>query len=178
MPRDEDEDRIFEARASGRTARDVAREFDVTVKQVNDIVETKVDELHSGAGLRQSVGFALYRLEKMELKFHARAMADDGDCASAAIALKANERRATLSGSNAPLGHSIQLIGGAAPEPLTSTQSLQKAFDEIRFVSPRERELRDRARYGDHPLDESEQAELAELQAESKRKREAEAGAR
>jgi hypothetical protein len=53
---DEDEDRIFEARASGRSARDVEREFGVTVAQVEKVTAARVEALQSGAGLRQSVG--------------------------------------------------------------------------------------------------------------------------
>jgi hypothetical protein len=164
---DEDEDAIFEACASGRSAREVAKTFNVSVKQVHDIVEAKVNELHSGEGLRKSVGFALFRLEKMELKFHNRAMEGDGDTTAAMVAVKCNERRSTLSGSNAEIGHAVRLITGAGPEPLTSTQSLLLAFDEVRHVTPRQRQLLDRQ----DNLTDDEQAELAKLEAESARKR-------
>jgi hypothetical protein len=36
-----------------------------------------------------------------------------------------------------------------APRELTSTERLRQAFDRLRFVSPRERELSDRARDSD-----------------------------
>jgi hypothetical protein len=132
----EDRDaKVLELRASGKSAREVAAEFGLTVPEVEAIVKAQVDLLQSGEGLRQSVGLALYRLEKMEVHFHNLAMQDD-DATCAAISLKANERRATLSGSNAPIGHSVRMIGDAGPSEETSTDQLFRAIKELRESGP------------------------------------------
>jgi hypothetical protein len=96
-------------------------------------------------------------MEVIERKFYRKAM-DDLDAASAAIAIKANERRVTLSGTNKVQAHVVPL------EREMSTEQTRQARDRLRFVSPKQRELADRAKYGDGPpLNEAEKAELEAL---------------
>jgi hypothetical protein len=144
MPRSDDDDRdsrIFEARASGRSKREVAREFGLTIKAVDEITKAKVEELQSGAAIRESIGFAAHRLERAEIKLHLRAMEGDGDAAAEMVAIKANERRMTMLGGNAPIGHAVQISTAAAPRELTSTEQAFGALDAVLGITAREREL-------------------------------------
>ena len=141
----ESEDRdsaIFEARANGRSAKDVAREFGLTVKEVDRITTAKIEEQASGAAVRQSIGFAAHRLEQAEIKFHNRSMEGDGDAASQMVAVKCNERRMTMLGGNAPAQYSVYLSNQAAPPSLTSTEKIARALDRLEgrhsTVSPEE----------------------------------------
>jgi hypothetical protein len=167
-------EQILEARAEGKSVRTIARELDLTLREVEDGLKAALERIYSGEGLRESVGLALHRLERMELKYHDIAMkAEGGDPACAMIALKSNERRAVLSGSTPPIGFAVRHMVDAAPEQLTSTGELRAVLDRLRYIVPRERELLNRAEHGDGPLDEVEADELRQLQAESQAKREA-----
>src|SRR5262249_42508697 len=63
------------------------------------------------------------RLAAVELKFYNKAVEGDGDPQSAIVFVKTSERRATLAGANAPIGHAVTVMHQAAPaRELTSTQ--------------------------------------------------------
>jgi hypothetical protein len=146
----------------------IATALNLTPSEVEAGLKAALDRIYSGDGLRLSVGLALHRLERMELKYHDIAMkAEGGDPACAMIALKSNERRAVLSGSTPPVGFAVRHMVEAAPERLTSTQELRAVLDRLRHIVPRERELMNRA----GSLDEAEAEELRQLQAESEAKR-------
>jgi hypothetical protein len=178
MPSDEDAEReaIVTAIASGKTVRTVSREFERAEAEVRAIVADAVKRAYDGEWLRQEWALEDHRLKQICLKNFGKAIDGEGDSTAAAIYIKASERRATLAGANAPQAYSVHLSHDAAPEQLNSTQQLRRALDQLRFVTPRERELSDRARIGDKPLNEDEEAELAELRRESLARREAAAG--
>ena len=98
-------------------------------------------------------------------------MEDDGDCQAAVTYVKISERRATLAGANAPIGHAVTVMHQAAPPQLNSTQSLSAAIDRIKGITARERELEDRASYGGTPLTSAEEAELEQLRVDREAKR-------
>jgi hypothetical protein len=67
-------------------------------------------------------------------------------------------------GMNAPAAAAVQLIHQTAPvQQQTSTQKIRTALDNVMGISVRERELEDKADYGDTPLTADEQAELTQL---------------
>jgi len=71
-------------------------------------------------------------------------MEDDGDCQAAVTYVKISERRATLAGANAPIGHAVTVMRHATPPELTSTQRIRAALDDVMGIAARERELEDR----------------------------------
>jgi hypothetical protein len=84
------------------------------------------------------------RLEAVGMKFYRKAM-DDSDPQAAIVFVKTSERRATLMGADAPIGHAVQVMHqAAAPVQQTSTQKLRGLLDNILHISARERELLDR----------------------------------
>jgi len=131
---DDLEERVFRARLSGRSARSIAKEFNLTTKAVAEIIERMCAPV-SPEMRRQALALDLERLDLLQSVFYERAM--EGDAASAAIAIKVSERRASLLGLDVPAsvrGDPVQLTIQAAPE--TSTDRIERALARIAAERP------------------------------------------
>src|SRR5215467_1647177 len=123
------EEAIFRARLTGKSVRQIAREFGCGPDQVSAIIERACAPV-SPEMRRQVLALDLERLDQLQTVFYERAM--EGDAASAAIALKVSERRAALLGLDVPAsvrGDPVQLTIQAAPE--TSTERISRLIAAI-----------------------------------------------
>jgi hypothetical protein len=126
-----DDDLILEKRVHGRAVRRIAREHRTTPAAVDQVLDAYADQALAGKHLRRSLALQLARLDLILETFLAQAVA--GDAASAMVCIKAEERRSTLLGLNAPAAsiHSVSVIQEPAPMP-TSTDRIAAAINRIR----------------------------------------------
>jgi len=78
---------------------------------VKDALDRHPIEFDRDAYLRRTLALELIRLDQLEMAFGSKAILDR-DVASGVLMVKIAERRATLLGLNAPLGHAVHV--GAA----------------------------------------------------------------
>jgi hypothetical protein len=94
------------------------------------------NDIFDGEQLRRELRLEVTRLNALAEKYYGKAMAGDGDVNSGALYVKLSERKATLLGLNAPIGHAVQVIHSTAPiRQQTSTDLLRAAIDRIRNKS-------------------------------------------
>jgi hypothetical protein len=72
----------------------------------------------------------LLQLDEIEEAFHDKAIIDR-DVASGVLLIKAQERRATLLGMNAPLGHSVRVVSHPPANRPTSTDKIEAALNAL-----------------------------------------------
>ena len=70
-------------------------------------------------------------LDELQQAFRDKAL-EDRDVAAGVLLIKVAERRATLLGLNAPIGHAVQVIQHDPPNKPTSTERIRAAIDRIR----------------------------------------------
>jgi hypothetical protein len=109
-------------------------------------------------------------LDELEQAFRDKALVDR-DVASGTLLVKLAERRATLLGLNAPIGHAVQVVQHVPEHQMTTTDEIEAALDHVMGVTARERELKNRQLYSDEKLSVDEQAELDRLVSEREAKR-------
>jgi hypothetical protein len=144
MPSD---DEILDALAGGLSIREAANRFVRPESEVKDLLREETKRCYDGAEMQQEWALTARRLRTIEVKFAQKGI-DELDCAAAIVAIKANERRSTLTGSNAPQGHVVQLMGAAAAQSdSTQTQKARLMMDRFLHITPRERELGDAYNY-------------------------------
>jgi len=73
----------------------------------------------------------LLQLDELEVAFRDKAIVDR-DVAAGVLLVKVAERRASLLGLNAPLGHAVQVIQHEPENKPTSTERLRAAIERIR----------------------------------------------
>ena len=98
-----DDDEVLRARVAGRSVRRIAREHGCGEDTVNAILDQRASELMTDQSLRRALMLELQRLDVYVETFHARAV--EGDPVCGALCVKVSERRSSLLGLNAPLGH-------------------------------------------------------------------------
>jgi hypothetical protein len=87
-----------------------------------------------------------------------------GDVASAVVFVKIRERRASMTGMNAPQSDAVQLIHANPPEKRTSTEIARDMLDSVPGITVRERFLIDKAdEIGGPGITAEESAEIDEL---------------
>ena len=77
--------------------------------------------MFNGAKLRRKMFLEDVRLETLSRPHYERGLA--GDVASAVVFAKISERRARMTGMNAPQSDAVQLIHANPPEKRTSTET-------------------------------------------------------
>jgi len=73
----------------------------------------------------------LLQLDELEVAFRDKAIVDR-DVAAGVLLVKVAERRASLLGLNAPLGHAVQVIQHEPENKPSSTDRIRAAIDRIR----------------------------------------------
>ena len=122
---------IVQAVAFGQPVRDVAAAHGLTEAEVRDTIGQEAARCFDGEQLRRELLLETQRLEALGRKYFVAGMR--GDLNAAALYCKISERKATLIGLNAPIGHAVQLIHATAPpEQMSSTERLREAVDRIR----------------------------------------------
>jgi hypothetical protein len=93
---DEDREKVLDAKSDGMSVALISRRFGMPEHEVRDILHEEIARRSDGDFLRESWSLTLRRLEIMEAKFGRQAI-DNLDQGAALVALRANERRASLS---------------------------------------------------------------------------------
>jgi hypothetical protein len=158
-----DPEAVLDALAAGLSVEKAAKRFKLPVAEVRQLLRDEVERCRDGEYMRECWALADRRLAAVEVKFYNKAIEGDGDPQSAIVFVKTNERRGTLNGANAPIGHAVTVMHQAAPPELTSTQKIRAALDNVLGVTFRERELEDKRDYSDENLTPAEQDELTQL---------------
>jgi hypothetical protein len=155
----EDEaDAIVLAVANRTPVRDIAKIYGITEAEVHATVDQRAADMFDGAKLRRKMMLEDRRLQALGEPHYANGLA--GDVASAVTYVKISERRATMTGMSAPMGHVVQLIHAAnLPKEQTSTERIRSVLDNILHITHRERVLLDR-----HELEgDNDPATIAEI---------------
>jgi hypothetical protein len=138
-----DPSNLVHAIADGLTLAQAADRFGVSIDEVRAAQKEALEAFSNGEALRLEWMLESKRLAACGMRFYQIAMRDN-DPQAATIFLKASERRATLTGANAPVGHSLSIMYKQAAEvQKTSTERIHDAFDAVLGISMRERQLLD-----------------------------------
>jgi hypothetical protein len=109
----------------------IARAHDCTVDDVHAALDRHPLELDRDAYLRRTLALELIRLDQLEMAFGSKALVDR-DVASGVLMVKIAERRATLLGLNAPLGHAVHVVVQHPPaHHETSTDKIERALNAL-----------------------------------------------
>jgi hypothetical protein len=108
----------------------------MTEGAVDEVLDQRADAMLSGKHLRRALMLQLARLDELVEVFHPKGLGGDPICG--ALVVKIEERRSTLLGLNAPIGHAVSVVQQEPVEAPTSTDKIRAAFDRIRDkqVSP------------------------------------------
>jgi hypothetical protein len=133
---------IFDLVVEGRTEAEVCRMLGVTVADVHRALDWAGQVMLSAQNRVRIIAVDAARCERMIQDFLPASHSRDDKAAN--VILKAQERKATLLGLNAPLRvDPIALAQEAGPHE-TSTENLRRIFDEVSGISKRERLLEDK----------------------------------
>lgn len=116
--------------------RHIAEEHGCTVDEVNAILDQHPIENDRDRFLKRTLALELYKLDRLDESFSAKAFVDR-DVAAGALLVKIAERRATLLGLNPPLGHAVAVIQHPPAAAQTSIDQLQVALDRTRGRLPK-----------------------------------------
>jgi hypothetical protein len=127
-----DREAVLDALMDGHSFEAVADRFGLEKADVREILREESERTFDGAAMREEWALTARRLRRMELKFDKQAI-DNLDCGAAIVAIKASERRASLSGAGSAVpSHLLMVMNQHAVEHAeTSTESLRRVLDEL-----------------------------------------------
>ena len=111
--------------------RAIADDNGCTIDEVHAVLDRHPIEVDRDKYLKRALALQLLQLDELEIAFREKALMDR-DVAAGVLLIKVAERRATLLGLNAPIGHAVQVIQHDPPNKPTSTERLRAAIDRIR----------------------------------------------
>src|SRR5215472_12151410 len=123
---------IVGALVAGRSVRVIQREFSLTVVELDQALE-RCFPLDVSARLRTIRG-DLGRLDRLIEKFYLKAIAGDGDVNSAALVVKAWERKAELLGLDAVQRIDLQIIN--PPQQVSRHEKIREAIMRLTEQPP------------------------------------------
>jgi hypothetical protein len=124
---------ILQRHLDGLSIRRIAREFRMSDRAVNEALDRALPPLD--AGLRQRLYRAdLARLEELLGYWQAKAL--EGSATATGLVLKILERRASLTGIDAPINMRLQVIEQTSEQEPTSTEALLAEFNRIAEERP------------------------------------------
>jgi hypothetical protein len=126
------DDAIVGALVAGRSVRAVQREFSLTITELDQALE-RCFPLDNAARVRTIRG-DLSRLDRLIEKFYLKAIAGDGDVNSAALVVKAWERKAELLGLDAVQRIDLQII--SPPEAPARHERIREAIMRLTEQPP------------------------------------------
>jgi hypothetical protein len=121
-----DHDEIIQKRV-----RRIASDHGCSVAEVNAALDRHPIELNRDTFLKRMLAMELVELDELQQAFRDKALVDR-DVAAGMLLIKVAERRATLLGMNAPLGHAVQVIQHEPLDKPTSTERIAALVDRIR----------------------------------------------
>jgi len=130
------DDEILDALASGATIRACVARFGVDEREVQQVLKAETNRMADGQEMRSEWMLASRRLREVEIKFHNQAVANM-DCQAAVVSIKANERRATLNGANAPTAQAVTIMNQVKEtEQPSSTVRMLEAIRRLKEEDP------------------------------------------
>ena len=130
-----DPEAVLDACIDGLTLPEIRRRFKLTESKVKAILDEATKAYFDPVVVRQRWMIAEKRMERIETQFFKLAKEKD-DHIAGALAVKANERRSTLSGANSPIGHIVQLTNAAPLVQETSTEFYSRVLDRLMGKEP------------------------------------------
>jgi hypothetical protein len=107
----------------------IAQAHSRTIEDVHKALDRHPVQLDRDAYLRRTLALELMRLDQLEMAFAGKAL-EDQDVASGMLLVKVAERRATLLGLNAPIGHAVAVVA-APPANQRSTDAMERPLARI-----------------------------------------------
>ena len=111
--------------------RRIADDHGCTVEEVHAVLDRHPIEADRDKYLKRALAMQLLQLDELEVAFRDKAIVDR-DVAAGVLLVKVAERRASLLGLNAPLGHAVQVIQHEPENKPSSTDRIRVAIDRIR----------------------------------------------
>src|SRR5215472_17567035 len=130
--------------------RRIADDNGCTVDEVHAVLDRHPMEVDRDRYLKRALAMQLLQLDELEVAFRDKAIVDR-DVASGVLLVKVAERKATLLGLNAPLGHAVQVLQPEPPNKPTSTDKIREAIERIRAEHGQKPEERPPADQDDPP---------------------------
>jgi hypothetical protein len=131
---------VFTARGSVMTKRRdlilhrpehaLAEEHGLTIEEVRATLDMHPVEQDRDRFLKHALAQQLLLLDRLEVVFSKKAF-EDRDTAAGALLVKVAERKATLLGLNAPIGHAVRVVQHPPEHRQTSTDKIEAALNAL-----------------------------------------------
>jgi hypothetical protein len=92
-----------------RPERAIAEEFGMSLEEVQQVLDSHPVEVDRNGYLRRCLAQQLLMLDRLEVTFGRMAF-EDRDTTAGALLVEVAERKATLLGLNAPIGHAVRVV--------------------------------------------------------------------
>jgi hypothetical protein len=142
----ERERQICDLRVKGKSEAEVCQMLGCTIRDIHAALDKAAQASMTPAARVRDIFVDAARMERAQLVF--LPLMEGADDKAAMIVIKAQERKATLLGSNAPLRVDPIALAADVGQPLTSTEQLRQVFYEMRARDPR-RKMNGGPGYGD-----------------------------
>jgi hypothetical protein len=127
--------KIVDLRIGGKSVAEVCGMLGVTVSDINLALDRAAAAALTPAARLRVIHVEAARMEVLEEAF--MASAKGGDDKSAMVVIRAQERKATLLGLNAPLRTDPIALAVETGPNLSSTEALRKIFDDVVREDPK-----------------------------------------
>ncbi len=121
----QDEDKIVH-----RLMRRIADDHGCTVDVVNRVLDRHPIEADRDRYLKLVLALQLLHLDELEETFRDKALVDR-DVASGVLLTKIQERRATLLGLNAPIGHAVRVVSHPPANQPSNHDKMEAALNRL-----------------------------------------------
>jgi hypothetical protein len=118
--------------------RAIADDHGCTVDEVHAVLDRHPIEVDRDKYLKRALAMQLLQLDELEVAFREKAIVDR-DVAAGVLLVKVAERRATLLGMNAPIGHAVAVVQHPPEHQPTSTDRIEAALKELREMDRADR---------------------------------------
>jgi DNA-binding transcriptional MerR regulator len=108
----------------------LAEEHGISLAEVRAILDEHPVERDRDTYLRRALAQQLLLLDRLEVTFGRMAF-EDRDTAAGALLVKVAERKATLLGMNAPIGHAVRVVSHPPDHRVTSTDKIERALNAL-----------------------------------------------
>ncbi len=108
----------------------LAEEHGLTLEELLAILDQHPVEVDRDSYLRRCLAQQLLLLDRLEVTFGKMAF-EDRDTAAGALLVKVAERKATLLGLNAPIGHAVRVVSHPPEHRQTSTDRIEAAINAL-----------------------------------------------
>ncbi len=102
----------------------------ITLEELLAILDQHPVEVDRDSYLRRCLAQQLLLLDRLEVTFGKMAF-DDRDTAAATLLVKVAERRSTLLGLNAPIGHAVRVVQHPPEHRQNATDRIEAAIDAL-----------------------------------------------